>query len=202
MANAWTRGAGAGVMNAPPYSVVFAPAANRCRSLLLAPGQLFGQASRSEPPLPTRGRTRRAQNKLEQRTSLWKSALDASKTPDRSSASRGPGNGILRAETGERFRPQNVGERPEFGSQTATCPSNRRESRGFLSTRKPRRFAGTAWWSQTESNRWPSDAAARPIRIGGVLRSNWSVWPRCISTARNKGFDIRKIYGHFILRGR
>ena len=38
------------------------------------------------------------------------------------SPSRGPGNGILRAETGGRFQAQNEGERPEFGSQTATAP--------------------------------------------------------------------------------
>ena len=62
------------------------------------------------------------------------------------SPSRGPGNGILWAETGGRFQAQNAGERPEFGSQTATRLPNRPELRGFLSTRKPRRFAGTAWW--------------------------------------------------------
>ena len=38
--------------------------------------------------------------------------------------SRGPGNGILRAETGRRFQAQNAGERPEFGSQTATRLTN------------------------------------------------------------------------------
>ena len=62
------------------------------------------------------------------------------------SPSRGPGNGILRAETGGRFQAQNAGERPDFGSQTANCLTNRPELRGFLPTRKPRRFAGTAWW--------------------------------------------------------
>src|SRR5271166_6472722 len=62
------------------------------------------------------------------------------------SPSRGAGNGILWAETGGRFQPQNAGERPEFGSQTATRLTNRPELRGFLSTRKPRRFARTAWW--------------------------------------------------------
>ena len=36
------------------------------------------------------------------------------------SPSRGPGNGILRAETSGRFQAQNAGERSEFGSQTAT----------------------------------------------------------------------------------
>ena len=56
------------------------------------------------------------------------------------------GNGILRAETGGRFQAQNTGERPEFGSQTATRLANRRELRGFLPTRKPRRFARTGWW--------------------------------------------------------
>ena len=33
-------------------------------------------------------------------------------------ASLGPGNGILRAETGGGFQAQNAGERPEFCSQT------------------------------------------------------------------------------------
>ena len=59
---------------------------------------------------------------------------------------RGPGNGILWAETGGRFQPQNAGERPEFGSQTATRLTNRLELRGFLPARKPRRFAGTPRW--------------------------------------------------------
>jgi len=36
----------------------------------------------------------------------------------------GPGNGILRAETGGRLQAQNAGERPEFGSQTAPRPAN------------------------------------------------------------------------------
>ena len=62
--------------------------------------------------------------------------------PASASPSRGPGNGILWAETGGRFQPQNAGERPEFGSQTATRLSNRAELRGFLPARKPRRFAG------------------------------------------------------------
>ena len=43
------------------------------------------------------------------------------------------GNRILWAETGGRFQPQNAGERPEFGSQTATRLTNRPELRGFLS---------------------------------------------------------------------
>src|SRR5271165_5561491 len=63
--------------------------------------------------------------------------------PASASPSRGPGNGILWAETGGRFQPQNAGERPEFGSQTATRLTNRPELRGFLPARKPRRFAGT-----------------------------------------------------------
>ena len=50
---------------------------------------------------------------------------------------------FLRAETGGRFQAQNAGERPEFGSQTANRLTNRPESRGYLSTWKPRRFAGT-----------------------------------------------------------
>ena len=66
--------------------------------------------------------------------------------PASASPSRGPGNGILWAETGGRFQPQNAGERPEFGSQTATRLTNRPELRGFLPARKPRRFACTVWW--------------------------------------------------------
>ena len=66
--------------------------------------------------------------------------------PASASPSRGPGNGILWAETGGRFQPQNAGERPEFGLQTATRLTNRPELRGFLPARKPRRFAGTVWW--------------------------------------------------------
>ena len=62
------------------------------------------------------------------------------------SPSRGPGNGILWAETGGRIQVPNAGERSEFGSQTATRLTNRPKLRGFLQTRKPRRFAGTVWW--------------------------------------------------------
>ena len=58
----------------------------------------------------------------------------------------GPGNGILRAETGGLFQAQNAGEQSEFGSQTTLRLTNPPELRGFLSTRKPPRFVGTAWW--------------------------------------------------------
>src|SRR5271166_4248426 len=51
----------------------------------------------------------------------------------------GPGNGILRAETGGRIQAQNAGERPEFDSQTPARLTNRPQLRGFFSTRKPRR---------------------------------------------------------------
>ena len=54
-------------------------------------------------------------------------------SPASASPSRGPGNGILWAETGGRFQPQNAGERPEFGSQTATRLTNRPELRGLSS---------------------------------------------------------------------
>jgi|SRR5271157_1194234 len=43
-----------------------------------------------------------------------------SSAPASASPSCGPGNGVLRAETGGRFQAQSAGERPEFGSQTAT----------------------------------------------------------------------------------
>src|SRR5271166_2283026 len=43
----------------------------------------------------------------------------------------GPGNGILRAETGGRLQAQNAGERPEFGSQTALRPLTDRNCEGF-----------------------------------------------------------------------
>ena len=104
--------------------------------------------------------------------------------PASASPSRGPGNGILWAETGGRFQPQNAGERPEFGSQTTLRLTNPPELRGFLSTRKPPRFVGTAWWSQTESNRWPSDAAARPIRIGGGIDPDIDGKPYCFRGSR------------------
>ena len=67
------------------------------------------------------------------------------------SPSRGPGNGILRAETGGRIQAQNAGEQSEFGSQTTLRLTNPPELRGFLSTRKPPRFVGTAWW-RTQSH--------------------------------------------------
>ncbi len=41
------------------------------------------------------------------------------------SPSRGPGNGILRAETGGGIQARTAGERSEFGSQTATRLANR-----------------------------------------------------------------------------
>ena len=68
------------------------------------------------------------------------------------SPSRGPGNGILRAETGGRIQAQNAGEQSEFGSQTTLRLTNPPELRGFLSTRKPPRFVGTAWWGMQELN--------------------------------------------------
>ena len=68
------------------------------------------------------------------------------------SPSRGPGNGILRAETGGLFQAQNAGEQSEFGSQTTLRLTNPPELRGFLSTRKPPRFVGTAWWSGGDLN--------------------------------------------------
>ena len=42
--------------------------------------------------------------------------------------------------------------RDRYGSQTATRLTNRPKLRGFLPTRKPRRFAGTAWWAIQGSN--------------------------------------------------
>ena len=69
--------------------------------------------------------------------------------PQSVSPPRGPGNGILRAETGGRFQAQNAGERPEFGSQTALRLTNRPELRGFLPARIPRRFARTVWWAMS-----------------------------------------------------
>ena len=49
------------------------------------------------------------------------------------------------AETGGRIQAQNAGEQSEFGSQTTLRLTNPPELRGFLSTRKPPRFVGTAW---------------------------------------------------------
>ena len=73
--------------------------------------------------------------------SIWQRRTRGSASP-----SRGPGNGILRAETGGLFQAQNAGEQSEFGSQTTLRLTNPPELRGFLSTRKPPRFVGTAWW--------------------------------------------------------
>ena len=83
--------------------------------------------------------------------------------------SRGPGNGILWAETGGRFQPQNAGERPEFGSQTATRLTNRPELRGFLPARKPRRFAGTVWWAMQGSNLRPLPCEGSPLPLSLTL---------------------------------
>ena len=81
------------------------------------------------------------------RAQFGKREASTSATP-----SGGPANGILRAETGGRFRGAECGERSEFGSQTAIRLANRPELRGFLSTRKPRWFAETAWWGMQGSN--------------------------------------------------
>ena len=70
--------------------------------------------------------------------------------PASASPSRGPGNGILRAETGGRIQAQNAGEQSEFGSQTTLRLTNPPELRGFLSTRKPPRFVGTARRNRTD----------------------------------------------------
>ena len=83
-------------------------------------------------------RNRRADSLL---TLCWVSAVSVQALP-----SCGPGNGILRAETGGRIQAQSAGERPEFGSQTGPRLTNLRELRGFLSPGKPGRFARTAWW--------------------------------------------------------
>ena len=48
------------------------------------------------------------------------------------SSSRGPGNGILRAETGGRIQARTAGERSEFGSQTPLRLTNPPELRGLL----------------------------------------------------------------------
>ena len=47
------------------------------------------------------------------------------------SPSRGPGNGILRAETGGRFQAQNAGERSEFGPQPQHPSLTDRNCEGF-----------------------------------------------------------------------
>ena len=111
---------------------------------------------RSLPILVNEERERRARFAVRRIAQRVKSEGALAAAADaRSSPSRGPGNGILRAETGGRFQPQNAGERPEFGSQTATRLANRPELRGFLPARKPRWFAGTIWWGMQELNRRP-----------------------------------------------
>ena len=88
--------------------------------------------------------------------------------PASASPSRGPGNGILWAETGGRFQPQNAGERPEFGSQTATRLTNRPELRGFLPARKPRRFACTVWFELMAIAAWHPFKTRR--RVADLVR--------------------------------
>jgi hypothetical protein len=73
-----------------------------------------------------------------------------SRTASQQRTRHGTASGL--AETGGRIQAQSAGERPEFGSQTGPRLIDRRELRGFLSTWKPRRFAGTAWWSGGDSN--------------------------------------------------
>ena len=84
------------------------------------------------------------------------------------SPSRGPGNGILRAETGGRIQAQNAGEQSEFGSQTTLRLTNSPELRGFLSTRKPPRFVGTAWWrtQSCETSLRPANSLLTGKRTG------------------------------------
>ena len=61
------------------------------------------------------------------------------------SSSRGPGNGILRAETGGLFQAHNAGEQSEFGSQTTLRLTNPPELQGFcLPETAP--VCRTAWW--------------------------------------------------------
>jgi hypothetical protein len=72
--------------------------------------------------------------------------------PASASPSCGPGNGILRAETGGASSRVEREKTVLSRSQTKTSLANRPELRGFLSTRQPRRFAGTAWW-RTHSQR-------------------------------------------------
>jgi hypothetical protein len=47
----------------------------------------------------------------------------------------------------EGWRPMRRLRIPSFCSQTALRPANRPKLREFLWTRKPRRFAETAWWA-------------------------------------------------------
>ena len=102
---------------------------------------VIGRRSASAPASPSRG----PGNGILRARRVLLVVLGRRSAPASASPSCGPGNGVLRAETGGRFQAQNAGERPEFGSQTATRLTNRPELRGFLLTRKPRRFARTAW---------------------------------------------------------
>ena len=110
----------------------------------------------SGPPTPTRNMGLRAQ--------FGKGEPAAPASP-----SRGPGNGILRAETGGRIQAQNAGEQSEFGSQTTLRLTNPPELRGFLSTRKPPRL------SQTELNR-------RPLQCHACFPSSIGSQPECVRT--------------------
>ena len=98
------------------------------------------------------------------------------------SPSRGPGNGILRAETGGLFQAQNAGEQSEFGSQTTLRLTNPPELRGFLSTRKPPRFG-----DQTDGHRslasLQNEAARRGFRARNDLSQRMSKSkPKALST--------------------
>ena len=78
------------------------------------------------------------------RKSFLRAQLGEREASAPASPSRGPGNGILRADWRAILGAEQR-KRWEFGSQTATDLSNRPELQGSLLTRKPRRFAGTAW---------------------------------------------------------
>src|SRR5271165_5916660 len=59
---------------------------------------------------------------------------------------------MARPETAGLFQAQNAGEQSDFRFADHAAPHYPSESRGFLCTGKPRRFAGTAWWSGGDSN--------------------------------------------------
>ena len=75
------------------------------------------------------------------------------------SPSRGPGNGILRAETGGRIQARTAGERSEFGSQTARRLATT-EITGLLRTRNRVGLLGLDGGGRVAPNRSPPIALA------------------------------------------
>ena len=141
------RSHGAGLMR-PPIGLLWLPHTTRAALTGLrksrakvAPANHHAHGASREGGIPNR--SSRPANAWPQ--SCWKRPtlrLSTAILPPRSigdreasapaSSSRGPGNGILRAETGGRIQARTAGERSEFGSQTPLRLTNPPELRGLL----------------------------------------------------------------------